>query len=307
MTPAEACNIAGALQLDVPAFDVNSACTSFFVHLHLLSLMRPEALPPFVLVVVPEAVTRAVDYSDRATAVLLGDGAVAAVVSRRASRVARVIVDHARVEPGGARQGRRPARRPLPAGGPRRADVRGQEDGRAARPGLRDAHAVPGRALHFVGHQANLPHARGRAAGSATSRRRPPPHQRRVVRQHRRRRRAVRAVDALGRVDGRTTTSPWSASARGSPGRAISLRFGARMTYAEFQRAAHFAPHELLAFAHGTAGRRPAAGVRRAAAAAADADARPHRLARRDGGARGPPSPSARCARRLVLPVPFRR
>src|SRR5262249_443645 len=63
VTPAEACNIAGALDLDVPAFDVNSACTSFFVHLHLLDLMRPDALPPFVLVVVPEAVTRAVDYT----------------------------------------------------------------------------------------------------------------------------------------------------------------------------------------------------------------------------------------------------
>ena len=33
-------------------FDVNSACTSFFVQLHLLSMMRPEALPPFVLLVV---------------------------------------------------------------------------------------------------------------------------------------------------------------------------------------------------------------------------------------------------------------
>jgi len=58
-TPAEACNIARALGIEAPALDVNSACTSFFAHLHLVSLMRPEALPPFVLLVVSEAVTRA--------------------------------------------------------------------------------------------------------------------------------------------------------------------------------------------------------------------------------------------------------
>ena len=95
-TPAEACNIARALGVEAPAFDVNSACTSFFAQLHVLSLMRPEALPPWVLLVVSEAVTRAVDYSDRSSAVLWGDGSVAAVLStqvpgarassRRASR-----------------------------------------------------------------------------------------------------------------------------------------------------------------------------------------------------------------------------
>jgi len=75
-TPAEACNVARALGIEATAFDVNSACTSFFVQLHVLSLMRPDALPPFVLLVVPEAVTRAVDYTDRAAAVLWGDGRV---------------------------------------------------------------------------------------------------------------------------------------------------------------------------------------------------------------------------------------
>ena len=81
VSPAEACNIAHELGLEVPAFDVNSACTSFFVALHLVSSMRPEALPRFVLLAVPESLTKTVDYRDRATAVLWGDGAVAAVVS----------------------------------------------------------------------------------------------------------------------------------------------------------------------------------------------------------------------------------
>lgn len=83
VTPAEACNIAAALELDVPAFDLRSACTSFGAALSLLCRMRPDALPEYVLIVVPETVTRAVDYSDRKAAVLWGDGAAAAVVSTR--------------------------------------------------------------------------------------------------------------------------------------------------------------------------------------------------------------------------------
>ena len=57
-SPAEACNVAHRLGAEVPSFDVNSACTSFFVGVHLVASMRPEALPRFVLVVVPEALKR---------------------------------------------------------------------------------------------------------------------------------------------------------------------------------------------------------------------------------------------------------
>jgi len=81
VTPAEACTIAAALGVDAPAFDVVSACTSFFVPLHMLSLMDPAKLPPYVLVVVPETITCTVDYRDRGTCVLWGDAAAAAVVS----------------------------------------------------------------------------------------------------------------------------------------------------------------------------------------------------------------------------------
>ena len=70
VTPAEACTIAAALGLEVPSFDVNSACTSFHVALDLLSMMDPDKVPRFVLCVVPEAVTRVVDYNDRTAAVL---------------------------------------------------------------------------------------------------------------------------------------------------------------------------------------------------------------------------------------------
>lgn len=81
--PAEACRVAEAAGIDAPAFDLSSACSSFCAQLHWLSSMRPERLPEFVLVVNPENSTRVVDYTDRASCILWGDGSSAAVISPR--------------------------------------------------------------------------------------------------------------------------------------------------------------------------------------------------------------------------------
>jgi 3-oxoacyl-[acyl-carrier-protein] synthase-3 len=81
--PAEACRVAEALEIEVPALDVNSACSSFAAQIHLLDSMKPEKLPDYVLVVNPENSTRVVDYTDRQSCVLWGDGSSAAVVSTR--------------------------------------------------------------------------------------------------------------------------------------------------------------------------------------------------------------------------------
>jgi 3-oxoacyl-[acyl-carrier-protein] synthase-3 len=89
-SPAEACNIARRLELEVPAFDVNSACTSFYVQLYLLAKMQPDQLPDYIVLVSADCLTKAVDYSDRSAAVLWGDGAAAAVVSTRHSARARI-------------------------------------------------------------------------------------------------------------------------------------------------------------------------------------------------------------------------
>jgi len=88
--PPEACLIAAALGIDAPALDIGSACSSFGAQLHALALMRE--LPRFVLVVNAENTTRTVDYRDRSTAVLWGDGASAAVVS--GSEPSRLAVTH---------------------------------------------------------------------------------------------------------------------------------------------------------------------------------------------------------------------
>jgi 3-oxoacyl-[acyl-carrier-protein] synthase-3 len=93
--PSEAARIAARLGVEAPALDLSSACSTFGAHLHFLSSMRVEALPDFVLVVQPENTTRAVDYADRASCVLWGDGTSAAVVSARVP--GRAVVDHTSV------------------------------------------------------------------------------------------------------------------------------------------------------------------------------------------------------------------
>src|SRR4029450_1387199 len=73
LCPAEATFVARDLGLEVPAFDLNSACTTFLAQLYHLSLMNPELVPDFVLIVQTETLTTAVDYADRNTSVLFGD------------------------------------------------------------------------------------------------------------------------------------------------------------------------------------------------------------------------------------------
>ncbi|MFW5694374.1 MAG: 3-oxoacyl-ACP synthase III family protein [Alkalispirochaeta sp.] len=82
-TPAEACTIAAELGIAAPCIDVASACSSFAAHLHFLAGMQPAALPDYILTVNVENTTRTIDYNDRNTAVLWGDGSAAAVVSPR--------------------------------------------------------------------------------------------------------------------------------------------------------------------------------------------------------------------------------
>ena len=77
--PAEASRIAATLDIDAPGIDINTACCSFGAQLHLLRSM--SGLPRFAMVVNPENTTRAIDYGDRANAVLWGDGTSVAVVS----------------------------------------------------------------------------------------------------------------------------------------------------------------------------------------------------------------------------------
>jgi 3-oxoacyl-[acyl-carrier-protein] synthase-3 len=153
--PAEACRIAAELGLEVPCFDVNSACTSFFAGLRVLAMMRDDALPPYVLLVCPEGMTRTVDYGDRSAAVLWGDASVAAVLSTTIPGRARVLGTSLASSPAGH------DKVVVPRLGHFRQDgrnvqmfgIRKSSDMYAA---LRERFADDERTLHFVGHQANL-------------------------------------------------------------------------------------------------------------------------------------------------------
>jgi 3-oxoacyl-[acyl-carrier-protein] synthase III len=91
VTPAESSAIAAELGIEVPCLDMNSACSSFGMQINFLSKMQPEALPPYVLVVNSETLTKTVNYSDRANAVLFGDGSAAAIVSPSVSARAHFV------------------------------------------------------------------------------------------------------------------------------------------------------------------------------------------------------------------------
>jgi len=99
--PAEACLVAAELGIEAQALDINSACSSFVAQLHVLNQMRPEALPDYILTVIPENNTRTVDYNDRRTAVLWGDGTAAAVVSTRVPARARITTSDLHSDPKG--------------------------------------------------------------------------------------------------------------------------------------------------------------------------------------------------------------
>lgn len=80
--PAVACLVQRELGLDgVPSFDINAACTGFIYGLVLADSLVRSGTAATVLLVSTEALTTMVDYTDRATCVLFGDGAAAVVIS----------------------------------------------------------------------------------------------------------------------------------------------------------------------------------------------------------------------------------
>jgi 3-oxoacyl-[acyl-carrier-protein] synthase-3 len=155
LSPADACNVAEALGLEVACFDINSACTSFFTAANLLVDMRPEALPPWVLVVTPESLTTTVDYADRSASVLWGDGTTAVVLSTHHRSPIELLGHAIKSSPAGR------DKVVVPVGGHFRQEGRTvqmfaiKKTIRLLREMQKTFHD-PGRRLHFIGHQANL-------------------------------------------------------------------------------------------------------------------------------------------------------
>lgn len=81
LLPAEACAVAERLGATCPAFDVSAACAGFIFALDVAEGYIARGRVRNVLVVAAEEMTRLLDWGDRATCVLFGDGAGAAVVA----------------------------------------------------------------------------------------------------------------------------------------------------------------------------------------------------------------------------------
>jgi 3-oxoacyl-[acyl-carrier-protein] synthase-3 len=79
--PATACLIQDALGIKGGAFDLEAGCTSFMYALSIAAAFVSSGTYRNVLVVGSEALSRILDWTDRTTCVLFGDGAGAVVVS----------------------------------------------------------------------------------------------------------------------------------------------------------------------------------------------------------------------------------
>jgi 3-oxoacyl-[acyl-carrier-protein] synthase-3 len=79
--PATACFIQSDLgATDVPAFDISAACSGFLYALAIGSQFIQTGTYRRILVVGAETLSRFTDYADRASCILFGDGAGAAVL-----------------------------------------------------------------------------------------------------------------------------------------------------------------------------------------------------------------------------------
>lgn len=79
LMPAEACAIAERLGVHGPAFDVSAACSGFVYALDVADGYFARGRAKRALIVSAEKMTRIMDWTDRSTCVLFGDGAGAVV------------------------------------------------------------------------------------------------------------------------------------------------------------------------------------------------------------------------------------
>jgi len=79
--PSTACIIQAALGIEAAAMDLQAACTGYIYCLSVAKAYVESGLYRNILIVAAEKLSSIVDYEDRGTCVLFGDGASACVVS----------------------------------------------------------------------------------------------------------------------------------------------------------------------------------------------------------------------------------
>jgi len=81
-TPSLACCVSERIGVECPAFDINAACSGFIYALDAASLYLNQNKAKNILIVCAEMMSKHVDWNDRSTCVLFGDGAAACVVTK---------------------------------------------------------------------------------------------------------------------------------------------------------------------------------------------------------------------------------
>lgn len=82
VTPSVACCIQKEIGAVCPAFDVNAACSGFIYALDIANNYFANKNIQNILVVVAENISKYLDWQDRGTCVLFGDGAASVVLAR---------------------------------------------------------------------------------------------------------------------------------------------------------------------------------------------------------------------------------
>jgi len=79
--PSTACIVQNNLNINAPAFDIQAACTGFIYALSVADNYIRTGFSKNILVIGAEKYSNLLDWSDRSTCVLFGDGAGAAILS----------------------------------------------------------------------------------------------------------------------------------------------------------------------------------------------------------------------------------
>ncbi len=91
VTPSLACAVAEAIGSRAPALDVNAACVGVLYCMEIADSFIAAGKAETVLIVSAEAMSKLLDWTDRSTCVLFGDGSGALVLKKGAGRLAGVL------------------------------------------------------------------------------------------------------------------------------------------------------------------------------------------------------------------------
>ncbi len=94
--PSTACVIAGKLGInDVMAFDISAACSGFVYMLSMAKAFIESGAKKNILLIGAEKISSVVDYTDRGTCILFGDGAGAAIIGVTENKNEAILDIHA--------------------------------------------------------------------------------------------------------------------------------------------------------------------------------------------------------------------